>query len=256
MAKKKKLNKDKREMRLTMEYVAITELKRWKKNPRINAEAAEKLCASFESHGFINPIIAYKKTKTIYAGDTRIQTAEAMGYKEVPVIFVPFDSEEAAELYAVMDNKSSEWARWNENVLQDLLSERKTLSREKIGKMSGFSKLELEGIDVDSGVNAPETFAKTIKGDKVLLEKNRLNWAWVSLPGEEEFKQLIKAGGRATDAEDNRELSFGKLFAALKLETGTPCTECDSVMGRCKKCDGTGFLPIQKVKKILKKIGG
>jgi len=148
--------KSKKNLKLKLVYESIEKLKRWKKNPRINDEAAERLCGLIEEYGFINPIVA-SPDKTIRAGDTRIQAAEKLGYKELPVLYVPFESEKAAEAYAVSDNKSSEWADWDKDLLDEFFSKVPKAKVPELEKTTGFTPVEIEGLKPPE---APEEFQR------------------------------------------------------------------------------------------------
>ncbi len=173
--KKKRLQVKKREkMRLT--YVPISELEEWKGNPRINDDAAVRLAKLFTEHGFINPIIA-TPDKIIRAGHTRLKAAKKTDLKELPVLFVPFDSEIDAKMYALSDNKSSEWAEWDSKLLTELFDQVRKIDPEKIAA-SGFKKSEISwgsvtGAD-DDAIPEPPDDAVTQKGDLYILGGHRL----------------------------------------------------------------------------------
>src|SRR3990167_2544378 len=107
--------KAKRNDRKIMEIkeVDLNSLKPWTKNPRKNDEASDFLASLIDTHGFINPIIA-SPDGTIRAGHTRFKAAKKLGLKTVPVIYIPFKNEEVAQAYSLADNKSAEWAKWDD----------------------------------------------------------------------------------------------------------------------------------------------
>ncbi len=147
-ARKKKTGKTKKikarkiqKMRLV--YEPLEKLKPWLKNPRVNDEAAEKLAELFAQHGFINPIIA-TTDGVVRAGHTRLKAAFKTDLKEIPVIYVPFRSEEEAEMYAIADNKSSEWADWDYSTLHEIFTSGKKLNIDQKGQMSGFQRGEID----------------------------------------------------------------------------------------------------------------
>lgn len=150
--------------KLRLEYVPIDELKSWKKNPRRNDEAAEKLVGLLGEYGFINPIIA-TPDKVIRAGHTRLKAASKTDLTELPVIYVDFGSEDKAEMFAIADNRASEWAEWDEDMLVDLLGQRKSLPDRKMAKLTGFEVNEIEGLRegwiVDSDDDDAESESKT-----------------------------------------------------------------------------------------------
>ena len=139
--------------KLRLEYVPIRELKAWKKNPRRNDAAAEKLTGLLSEYGFINPIIA-TPDKVIRAGHTRLKAAANTDLTELPVIYVDFGSEAKAEMFALADNRASEWAEWDEDALADLLSQRKELPDQKMAALSGFERTEIEGLRAGTNLDA------------------------------------------------------------------------------------------------------
>ncbi len=128
---------------LEVEYVPVSKLKEWKDNPRVNDEAADRMVEVLGEHGFINPIIATRDF-VIRAGNTRFKAAKKMGLKEVPVIFIDFESEEEATMYALADNKASEWADWDHSKLAKLFKGRSKVDMAKLERASGFKTTEIE----------------------------------------------------------------------------------------------------------------
>lgn len=137
-----------RRRNLQVEYVPISELHSWGKNPRLNDKAAEKLSALIEKHGFINPVIA-TPDGTVRAGHTRIRAAELDGMDKVPVIYVEFDSEEEAEAFSLADNKAGEWADWDYKKLAEILLDLDTGAFDM--DITGFAPDEIEDIILQYG---------------------------------------------------------------------------------------------------------
>jgi len=120
----------------------IENLKEWKNNPRKNDKAVDKLSELISNYGFINPIVI-DQNGIIRAGHTRIKATRKMGLTNVPVMIVKFKDESEAIGYAISDNKSSEWANWDNDLLkQDL----EVLKINLDLKFSGFSESELSKI--------------------------------------------------------------------------------------------------------------
>lgn len=145
-----------RKWKLGVVWEPLEKLKMWEKNPRHNDEAADKLCVLLERYGFVNPIIA-TPDGIIRAGHTRYKAAAKLGYEEVPVIYVPFESQEEAEMFSLSDNKSSEWAEWNMDLLADAFDESHQISTAQLAHGTGFSQLEIQGIQNEYGLaDSPE----------------------------------------------------------------------------------------------------
>lgn len=87
------------------------------RNPRDNSLAVEKVKESIQAYGYQQPILVDKKM-TIIAGHTRYRALMLLGYTEIPVIVSDMPSKKAKE-YRIIDNKTSEYATWtNELVLE------------------------------------------------------------------------------------------------------------------------------------------
>jgi len=149
------------ERRLELEYVPIDDLQEWSLNPRVNDAAAERLAGLMGQYGFVCPIIA-SPDKTIRAGHTRLKAARQAGLSEVPVIFVEFASEEEAELFAIADNKAGEWASWDEGMLADLFDQKREMDPAQLEALSGFSKLELDGLAPAKGTYPEEDLNESV----------------------------------------------------------------------------------------------
>ena len=129
--------------RLKTVYVDPAILIPWDKNPRKGLDAAaSKLAKSIEQVGFINPIIA-TPDNIVRAGHTRLKAALKLKLTEVPVIYVPFWSEDEAELYAVGDNRAGEWTSWDRGGLAEVLSGLKHIDIEQLNATTTFSKQDI-----------------------------------------------------------------------------------------------------------------
>jgi len=115
--------------KLKLEYLAISELIPYNKNPRDNKYAVEKVAASIKEFGFKNPIII-DKDNVIVAGHTRLLAAKELNLEEVPTIKAEDLTEDQIKAFRLADNKVSELSEWD----MPLLSE------------------ELEDIDLDMGI--------------------------------------------------------------------------------------------------------
>lgn len=116
--------------------VPIGDIIPWKNNPRKNDVAAPKLAEVISVRGQITPIVVWRKNMVAYKGNTTIKAMQLLNQKTIKVLFADFPSEAAAVAYGIADNKSSEWAEWDEAVLQ------KFFTTPEIVKSSGFSEIE------------------------------------------------------------------------------------------------------------------
>lgn len=96
--------------KLTLKYVPIESLKENPENARDHGSEIEELVNSVDRFGFAD-VIKVDKTMTIIAGHGRLIAAKRNGLKEVPVIVLPFNKEEA-KAFALIDNKTSDDSTW------------------------------------------------------------------------------------------------------------------------------------------------
>ena len=90
-------------------------VKRWDRNPRINARAVESVAASIRRFGFGAPLIC-RSDGTLIAGDTRIQAATKLELRTVPVRIMDHLSDDEASALAIADNRTAETAEWSDGL--------------------------------------------------------------------------------------------------------------------------------------------
>ena len=97
--------------------VSIDAIVPYWRNPRDISQAIDKVKESIEKYGYQQPILVDKKM-VIIAGHTRYRALMLLGYTEVDVIVSGMSIKKAKE-YRIIDNKTSEYATWtNELVLE------------------------------------------------------------------------------------------------------------------------------------------
>lgn len=165
---------------LATEMVAIGKLHLNPANPRFNDEAVPHVLASIERFGWQQPIVA-KRSGEVIAGNTRLKAAQKMDFDEVPVVW--FDGTDLdATAFAIADNKTSEFAIWDEPALASLLQH---LQAEDSLDGVGFSDVDVEELlaslvpdeDIvldDPGPGEPPEKPVTQVGDLWLLGEHRL----------------------------------------------------------------------------------
>jgi site-specific DNA-methyltransferase (adenine-specific) len=94
----------------------IDELIPYEKNPRLNDDAVEYVANSIKEFGFKVPIII-DKNNVIVAGHTRLKASKELGLTEVPCIIADDLNEEQIKAFRLADNKVSEKAKWDFNLL-------------------------------------------------------------------------------------------------------------------------------------------
>lgn len=104
----------------------LDEIRPYENNPRHNEYAVPYVKKSIEQYGFRVPIII-DKDGVIVAGHTRYLASLELGLETVPCSIVDDMTEEEVKEFRLVDNKVSEFAKWDEPLL----------------------KIELDGINID-----------------------------------------------------------------------------------------------------------
>jgi DNA modification methylase len=165
---------------MKVELWPIGRVKPYENNPRNNDDAVEAVAASVCQFGFRQPLVV-DEADVIIAGHTRYKAATKLGLAEVPVHVARDLTPEQVRAYRLADNKCSELAEWDYDVLPIELSALQDAGCD-LGLL-GFDADELADL-LDPGVQAgftdpddmPDTAAEAITqpGDLWLLGHHRL----------------------------------------------------------------------------------
>lgn len=98
----------------------INDIKPYEKNPRKNDNAVDAVANSISQFGFKNPIVI-DGNNVIICGHTRYKAAKKLGLEVVPCVVADDLTEEQIKAYRLADNKVSELAEWDFNILGDEL---------------------------------------------------------------------------------------------------------------------------------------
>ena len=101
---------------MKINLIGIDLIKPYDKNPRKNDAAVEKVAASLKEFGFQQPIVV-DKDGIIIAGHTRFKAAKFLGLSKVPVLYATGLSVAQVKAYRLADNKTSEFAEWDGELL-------------------------------------------------------------------------------------------------------------------------------------------
>lgn len=102
-------------------YKKIGELKPYENNPRKNDEAVDAVAASISEFGWKVPVVI-DTNNVIVAGHTRYKAAKKLGIENIPCIVADDLTEEQVRAYRLADNKVSELAGWDFDMLTEELS--------------------------------------------------------------------------------------------------------------------------------------
>lgn len=107
---------------MEISLLQIDQLIPYARNPRINAQAVDKVAASIKEFGFRQPIVADTEN-VIIAGHTRLLAAQKLKLEHVPVHIADNLTDAQKRAYRIADNRASEDAEWDMDLLKIELSD-------------------------------------------------------------------------------------------------------------------------------------
>lgn len=102
---------------MQIEIIPLSEINPYDQNPRDNAASVDIVSKSISEFGWQQPIVIDDQN-IILAGHTRHLAALKLGLEEVPVHKAMGLSEAQKRAFRIVDNKSSEIADWNKELLK------------------------------------------------------------------------------------------------------------------------------------------
>lgn len=127
---------------MEIKMIKIDDLKPYVRNPRFNDDAVKYVAKSIKEFGFKVPMVIDKNNE-IVAGHTRYKASLELGLKEVPCIVADDLTEEQIKAFRLADNKVSEQAVWNYDLLDLELDDILELN------MEDFGFLKQEDVNLD-----------------------------------------------------------------------------------------------------------
>ena len=127
---------------LKIELININEIIPYENNPRNNEEAVSPVAESIKEFGFKVPIII-DKNNVIVAGHTRYKAAKKLKLETAPCIIADDLNEEQIRAFRLADNKVSEIATWDIELLDFELDNILNIDMEM------FDFMKTEKINVD-----------------------------------------------------------------------------------------------------------
>lgn len=119
----------------------LSELKPYEKNPRKNNNAVDYVAKSIEQFGWKVPVVIDKEN-VIIAGHTRILAAKKLDIEEVPCIIADDLTDEQVKAFRLADNKVSEMAEWDYDLLNEELDDILNINMEDFGFIKEEDKEE------------------------------------------------------------------------------------------------------------------
>lgn len=129
---------------MKIEIWNIVDVKPYENNPRNNEDAVEDTSNSIRDFGWKQPIVV-DKDGVIIVGHTRLKAAEKLKLKQVPVIVARDLTPEQVKAYRIADNKTGEISYWNNDLLQDEISNLDDFDMTNYG----FTQQELDNLFED-----------------------------------------------------------------------------------------------------------
>ena len=103
-------------------YKNVGELIPYEKNARKNTKAVKYVANSIQSFGFKVPVVI-DENNVIICGHTRVLASQKLGINDVPCIVAKDLSEEQVKAFRLADNKVSEKAEWDFELLNEEMDE-------------------------------------------------------------------------------------------------------------------------------------
>lgn len=150
----------------------INDLLPYENNPRHNDEAVDPVSESIVKYGYKVPIIIDSEG-TIVTGHTRLKALQKLGIKEVDVILADDLTDEQVKEFRLVDNKVSEFAKWDDSKLQkelidlenslkefgfDLSFDNEDIEKERIDKSDSLNDENLLIIELDNEIELETLF--------------------------------------------------------------------------------------------------
>lgn len=123
---------------MQLQKIELSKIKPYEKNARKNDDAVEYVAKSIEQCEYVAPIIL-DENNVILAGHTRYKALKKLGYKEAECVIKEGLTEKQKKKYRLLDNKTSEFAEWDFDLLKDELVD-----------------LDFGDLEIDWGVEASE----------------------------------------------------------------------------------------------------
>lgn len=156
-------------------YKKINDLIPYEKNPRNNDDAVEYVSNSIKEFGFKVPIII-DKNNVIVAGHTRYKASKKLNLDEVPCIIADDLTDEQIKAFRLADNKTSEIASWDFDLLEQELANLVNFDMSNFGFDILEDETSVEDVTEDE-YDADDTYPvepKTKLGDMYRLGKHYL----------------------------------------------------------------------------------
>lgn len=104
-----------------VEEISLSLIKPYWRNPRDNSKAIDVVRESIQRYGFNVPLVL-DKNMVIITGHSRFKALLQLKYEKALCIISDMDEQKAKE-YRIADNKTSEFAKWEQDFLEQEIRE-------------------------------------------------------------------------------------------------------------------------------------
>lgn len=153
--------------------IKLEDLKPYEKNPRNNKEAVDYVANSIKEFGFKVPVVI-DKNNVIVCGHTRYYACKKLKIKEVPCVIADDLTDEQIKAYRLADNKVSEIASWDYDLLNQELDDILNFDMSDFGFDINMPEDEIEIVEDDYIEDDTPTEPKAKLGDIYQLGNHRL----------------------------------------------------------------------------------
>ncbi len=146
MSEKTCSSEDSSQGTLAVQYLALTEIKPYKTNPKQHCEKqVTQIINSIKEFKFNNPILIDENNEII-AGHGRLLAAKHLGMTEVPIIRLTHLTAPQKRAYRIADNKLTENGEWDIDMLKLEFSNLEKLNLDFNLDITGFDNIEIDNL--------------------------------------------------------------------------------------------------------------
>ena len=128
---------------MTTELWPVNRLQAYKRNPRKNDHAIDKMVASIQQFGFKVPLLITGQGELI-DGHLRLKAALKLGMAELPAVVCDDWTPAQVQAFRLMVNRSVTWAEWDDELLAIEFSELRGFDFDLA--LTGFDAPEIDGL--------------------------------------------------------------------------------------------------------------
>src|SRR5713226_8113118 len=134
----------------------VTKFVPYRRNPRKNDHAVERMAASIREFGFKIPVLA-RSSGEVVDGHLRLKAAQKLGMTEVPVILCDEWTDAQVKAFRLMVNRSVNWAEWDPELVALEMAELQALDFDL--NLTGFDSPEIDDFLFRDGDDAQDDTA-------------------------------------------------------------------------------------------------